>query len=64
MELFTPGKLILILILAFVIFGPKKLPELGSSAGKALFEFKTALRNLDQNNEEAPDSVTRKNADN
>lgn len=34
-----PG-LILILILALIIFGPKKLPEIGSAFGKTLREFK------------------------
>lgn len=33
-------ELILILIIALVIFGPSKLPEMGKSIGKALREFK------------------------
>lgn len=36
-----PGELILILIIALVIFGPAKLPEIGKSLGKALNEFKS-----------------------
>ncbi|WEG10903.1 twin-arginine translocase TatA/TatE family subunit [Pullulanibacillus sp. KACC 23026] len=39
----SPGKIILVILLAFILFGAKKLPEFGSSAGKALFEFKKAL---------------------
>ncbi len=31
-----------ILLLALVIFGPQKLPELGRSLGKAIREFKSA----------------------
>ncbi len=34
-------ELILILVIALVIFGPSKLPEIGRSLGKALGEFKS-----------------------
>ncbi|CDQ39858.1 MULTISPECIES: twin-arginine translocase TatA/TatE family subunit [Virgibacillus] len=40
-----PG-LILILIIALVIFGPKKLPEIGKAAGQTLKEFKTSANEL------------------
>ncbi|WP_099158305.1 twin-arginine translocase TatA/TatE family subunit [Virgibacillus ndiopensis] len=40
-----PG-LILILIIALVIFGPKKLPEIGKAAGNTLREFKNSAREL------------------
>jgi sec-independent protein translocase protein TatA len=33
-------ELILILVIALIVFGPKKLPELGRSLGKTLAEFK------------------------
>jgi len=35
-------ELILILIIALVIFGPSKLPEMGASVGKAIREFRNA----------------------
>jgi TatA/E family protein of Tat protein translocase len=35
-----PGELILILLLALVIFGPNKLPEMARNIGKALNEFR------------------------
>lgn len=41
----VPG-LILILIIALVIFGPKKLPEIGKAAGQTLREFKHSARDL------------------
>ena len=41
----VPG-LILILILALVIFGPKKLPEIGRAFGQTLKEFKKSTREL------------------
>lgn len=40
-----PG-LILILIITLVIFGPKKLPEIGKAAGNTLREFKNSTRDL------------------
>ncbi len=36
------GEMIFIFLLALVIFGPKKLPEIGRQLGKALNEFKRA----------------------
>ncbi|MBO8170502.1 MAG: twin-arginine translocase TatA/TatE family subunit [Bacillaceae bacterium] len=40
-----PG-LILILILALVLFGPRKLPELGKAVGQTLREFKQSANEL------------------
>ena len=40
-----PG-LILILVLALIIFGPKKLPEIGRAFGQTLREFKKSARDL------------------
>ncbi|MBS4215965.1 MULTISPECIES: twin-arginine translocase TatA/TatE family subunit [Neobacillus] len=41
----VPG-LILILVLALIIFGPKKLPEIGRAFGQTLKEFKKSTREL------------------
>ena len=41
--LFQPLHLVIILMIALVIFGPGKLPELGSGIGKSIREFKKAL---------------------
>lgn len=41
----VPG-LILILVLALIIFGPKKLPEIGKAFGQTLREFKKSTREL------------------
>lgn len=43
-----PMHLIVILIIALLIFGPGKLPELGSSLGKAIRGFKKAMEEPDQ----------------
>lgn len=37
-------ELILILIIALVVFGPSKLPEMGASMGKAIREFQKATK--------------------
>ena len=39
-------ELIIIMVIALVIFGPRKLPELGRSLGKSLGEFKRASNEL------------------
>lgn len=39
-------ELILILVIALVVFGPGKLPEIGRAVGKGLSEFKKATNNL------------------
>ncbi|WP_096201968.1 twin-arginine translocase TatA/TatE family subunit [Bacillus sp. FJAT-45350] len=41
-----PGSLLLIAIVALIIFGPKKLPELGRAAGNTLREFKKATKGM------------------
>jgi sec-independent protein translocase protein TatA len=39
-------ELIIILVIALIIFGPRKLPELGRSLGKSIGEFKRASNEL------------------
>jgi sec-independent protein translocase protein TatA len=39
-------ELIVIFVIALIIFGPRKLPELGRSLGKSLSEFKRASNEL------------------
>jgi sec-independent protein translocase protein TatA len=45
-------ELIVILVIALIIFGPRKLPELGRSLGKSLGEFKKASNELQRTLEE------------
>jgi len=40
------GEILLILFFALILFGPKKLPELGRAAGHTLKEFKNAINGL------------------
>lgn len=41
-----PGEIILILIAVLLIFGPKKLPELGKSLGQGIREFKKGTKDI------------------
>jgi TatA/E family protein of Tat protein translocase len=45
-------ELIIIFVIALIIFGPRKLPELGRSLGKSLSEFKRASNELKSTLEE------------
>jgi sec-independent protein translocase protein TatA len=50
----TPGPLeiVIVLIIVLVIFGPKRLPELGRSMGKGMREFKDSVTGKDKEHEE------------
>jgi sec-independent protein translocase protein TatA len=41
--LFQPMHMIVILAIALIFFGPRKLPELGAGLGKGIREFKKAM---------------------
>jgi sec-independent protein translocase protein TatA len=38
-----PGELIIVLVLALLILGPKRLPEAGRSIGRGIREFKDSI---------------------
>ncbi len=41
-----PWELIVILIIALLVFGPKRLPDMGRSLGKAIREFRNAGKEI------------------
>ena len=45
-------ELIVIFVIALVVFGPRRLPEIGRSLGKAIAEFKRATNELQRTLEE------------
>ncbi|MGE4588845.1 MAG: twin-arginine translocase TatA/TatE family subunit [Acidaminococcaceae bacterium] len=50
-------ELILILIIALVVFGPGKIPEVGKALGKGLQEFRTAT-SLETKKEETSEAAS------
>jgi sec-independent protein translocase protein TatA len=41
-----PSHLLIILVVALFVFGPKKLPELGQGLGKGIRSFRESMRNI------------------
>jgi len=52
-------EILLILIIVLVIFGPKRLPEMGRSLGKAIKEFKNAGKEIQKDIVESIDEADR-----
>ncbi|HEY1855591.1 MAG TPA: twin-arginine translocase TatA/TatE family subunit [Solirubrobacterales bacterium] len=51
-----PLEIGIVLVIALIVFGPKKLPELGNSLGKGIREFKGSITGEDSH-EEAPAAI-------
>ena len=58
--LFQPLHLIVIFLIVLVVFGPKKLPELGKGLGEAIRGFKKALDGDESNGKQSQNSETEK----
>jgi|ERR1044072_3414655 len=56
-------ELIIIFVIALIIFGPRKLPELGRSLGKSINEFKRASNELKNTLDEEIRIEEQRNAD-
>ncbi|MFN2354504.1 MAG: twin-arginine translocase TatA/TatE family subunit [Desulfopila sp.] len=52
----TP-ELVVILAIAFLIFGGKKLPEIGSGLGKAITSFKKGVSDVEEGGKEIVDGI-------
>jgi sec-independent protein translocase protein TatA len=48
-----PTEIIILLVVALLVFGPKRLPEMGRSIGKGMREFKTSVSGKDDDSEPA-----------
>ncbi|MBZ5553315.1 MAG: twin-arginine translocase TatA/TatE family subunit [Acidobacteriia bacterium] len=64
--LFQPMHLLVILVIAIFVFGPKKLPELGKSLGEGIKGFKDAMNGglsaEDTKYKEAPKQIEEKSS--
>jgi sec-independent protein translocase protein TatA len=56
MPVIQPIHLILILVIALIIFGPSRLPQLGKSLGESITEFKHATKEMTDSLKEATDT--------
>jgi len=61
------SELLIIFLIALLVFGPKKLPQLGKAIGKALAEFKRASnevqRSLTELDKEIENEIERKSSE-
>jgi sec-independent protein translocase protein TatA len=44
----SPIQILIVLVIALLVFGPKRLPEMGRSVGRGLREFKSAMLDDDR----------------
>ena len=49
-----PLEIVLVLVIALIVLGPKRLPEAGRSLGKGLREFKNAISSAVSHDDEDP----------
>ncbi len=59
--LFQPTHLLIILGIALLLFGPKKLPELGKGIGESIRGFKSAMKEPDNPPEKAAPGASAQN---
>ena len=52
----SPMELIIILVVVLIVFGPKRLPDLGRSLGRGMREFKDSVTGKDKDELELPES--------
>jgi sec-independent protein translocase protein TatA len=57
-----PGEILIVLVLALLIFGPKKLPELGKGLGRGMRDFKRAVSGDDEDERKAEDDEKKQKA--
>ncbi len=54
-DILQPTHLLFVLVIALLVLGPKRLPEVGRSLGRGIRDFKTAISGED---EEPADAIT------
>ncbi len=56
-ELLTPTHLLLVLVVALLLFGPRKLPELGKGLGEGIRGFKDGLKGTSTDDTQKSDAA-------
>lgn len=56
-ELLTPTHLLLVLVVALLLFGPRKLPELGKGLGEGIRGFKEGLKGTTTDDAQKPEAA-------
>ena len=49
----SPWELLILLLVVLLVFGPKRLPEMGRSLGKGMREFKSSIQGKDDDDRQA-----------
>jgi sec-independent protein translocase protein TatA len=52
-------EILIVLVLILILFGPKRLPDLGRSLGTGMREFKDSVTGKDKDRDELPDRADR-----
>ena len=53
-----PMELVIVLVIALVILGPKRLPEAGKAIGKGMRGFKESLSGTSSDEDDEPSTIT------
>ena len=57
-----PLEIIIVLVIVLIIFGPKRLPDLGRSLGRGMREFKDSVTGKDKDDDEDRPELTKAEA--
>jgi sec-independent protein translocase protein TatA len=57
-DILQPTHLLFVLVIALLVLGPKRLPEVGKSLGRGLRDFRTALSGEDQDRDRPNEVLT------
>ena len=50
----SPVKILFVLVIALIVLGPKRLPEVGKSLGQGIREFRSSMSGVMDHHEETP----------
>jgi sec-independent protein translocase protein TatA len=56
-DLLSPSHIVFLLIIALLVFGPRKLPELGGAVGKTIKEFQRSMKEATRTHDETEEKT-------